>query len=258
MNSLLKQKHRKPPLFICESLLEGQPTASISGEDASHALKSRRLRIGDQVQLTNGNGLLGEGTIDDIVARPTEVLVRLARFEASTPAKISLTLASALPKGERLGTMLDMATQLGMNCFIPLDCAYSSVKFQEKMIHRWQRVIRSACKQCRQLYVPTIRSGSDVQSLLQSLGTNTLALYGHHLGAPVRDAAERITATTAEIMIVVGPEGGFNAAEFGLLAQHPQVFGISVSAQILRTETAGVALLGATTGILQPLVHSQH
>jgi len=252
-----KQDPLTSPLFYCRTLGDSPSSVWLTNEEANHAIKSRRLRIGHGVYLTDGNGRLAEGSIAEIIARPVQVLITVDQIQSLPPPDITLTLASALPKGERQGTMLDMATQLGMSAFIPLNCAFSAVRFQDKMIDRWNRIILSACKQCRQVYLPEIRAARDLRSLIKNLGAQSLVIYGHQSGASIHGVVSKITGSTKEIVVVIGPEGGFDRFELELLAEHDQSIAVSLGSHVLRTETAGVALLGATTGILPTALSEQ-
>lgn len=241
-NSTKAKPYRLPPLFILPELEPSVTGAEITGEEASHALRSRRLRAGDDIDLTNGHGLIASAEITSVRSRPDilEVAIRPpVEIAAATPPVV---LASALPKGERLSTMLDMATQLGMDRFVPLECDFSVVPYRPKMQDRWMRIIASACKQSRRVWHPGIGQGISPQKLEQEVSANNLVVYGDHNRREELDPAG-IPQPVQQITVIVGPEGGFSDRELLHLEQSPRAHGVSIGCHILRTETAAVAML---------------
>ncbi len=233
------------PIFLCEELHCEVTAVNLSGDEATHAARSRRLGEGDLLHLTNGKGLLGKGTIKRIERKPDRILVELDSIIESPEPAIDLVLASALPKGDRMNTLLDMATQLGMTAFQPLDCARSVVQFQSRSVQRWQRIIASAAKQCRQTRFPEIRQETTPEQLVEKLPDDELLFYGDAGGKSLYQSAQGIIPPPARLVLAVGPEGGFDDREMILLQQCPRAIAISCGSLILRTETAGPALLSA-------------
>ncbi len=136
-------------LFVIDTPMEVGEELDISGEEASHILQARRIRTGQVIFVTNGAGLCARATIRCADSRQRYLRVKIDEIEHYPVPSPRLVLASALPKGERQAILLNMATQLGMNEFIPLDCDHSVVSFQEKMSIRWHRLVTEACKQSR-------------------------------------------------------------------------------------------------------------
>jgi 16S rRNA (uracil1498-N3)-methyltransferase len=243
MKTAQQKEPKIPPLFIVESLEAGQENVSLPTPEAAHAIKVRRLRVGNPIHVTNGTGLLGEAIITSVESKPESVVARLLNTVQRPAAKVRLTLATAMPKGERQSILLDMATQLGVNTFVPLDCDFSVVRFQDKMRDRWLRIIHSACKQTRQLYLPEVKPSMTVGSLLQDSDRRTLVLYGDQHGESIYQIAQGIMSSVDHILLMTGPEGGFSEAEQALLSAHPGTESLCASDLILRTETAAAALV---------------
>ncbi len=236
-------------LFIWPSLDRQLSSIVIEGPEAAHAVKSRRLGIGDPIQITDGNGWLGQGRIVNLVHRPVSIEVSIHQASHHSAEPVELILASALPKGERQGILLDMATQLGISAFLPLECEFSTVRFQSKMIERWQRVMHSSSKQSRRLYLPTIlQSGTPAQLLDQMVG-DTLIVYGEQHGESIYQIAKGIMQPVDRVVVMIGPEGGFSEPERKLLKRHQRAKALIAGKNILRTETAGPALLSAVNQV---------
>ena len=238
-----------PPLFYHADLAHSTAQTYITGSEAVHISRARRLGNGDEVHLTDGVGNLARGQIAQIDERPLRVQVSIQHRQYIAPPPVEIVLAAALPKGEHQSVMLDMATQLGMNRFIPLHCERSVVRLQPRMHERWLRIIHSASKQCRQCNFPTIDAATDLAELLErgDDDSDRLVLVGAHDGIGISQLNHQ--QSLSQVLLLIGPEGGFSPSELTRLARRA-AFNIALGAQILRTETAAVALLAATNQML--------
>ena len=246
-------EQKSPPVFFAASLGLEQHHVALNSDEAAHAIKVRRMRIGDPIHVTNGEGLLGKGVIVSLIPKPASVSVEIRAISTQPPPQITLTLASAIPKGERQSTLLDMAVQLGVNVILPLDCEHSVVRFQNKMRGRWARVIRSACKQSRQLHLPRIKPQKTVEAVLEGVTDKTLIVFGDMFGESIYQVAEGIISPVDHILLLVGPEGGFSESEQSNLSAVPHAHALSAGEQILRTETAAIALTTLAAQLRQHL-----
>lgn len=232
------------PLFFHAALAPDLPELTLSGDEAAHAGRSRRIGPGDRIGLTNGRGVLAVGTVRAQSRNPPSMRVSLERCRTIPVPSTEVVLATALPKGERLFTLLDMATQLGMQVFQPLDCVRSVVRPPPKQPDRWQRVVTSAAKQCRQARFPRIEEPRSVPQLLSGPGHDATVIYGEPSGDSLCRATQGIIRRPRRLVIVVGPEGGFDEGELELLRTRSAA-AVNCGALILRTETAALALLTA-------------
>lgn len=213
--------------------------AQLDPEEARHASGARRLQGGEAVCLFDGLGRVAGATIVGIGARGRVVEVELDDVQRVAPPQPVVHLASALPKGDRQSVMLDMATQLGMASFSPLQCERSIVKASTHANERWQRICVEACKQSRRAHLPRILPAVSLAAAIREADhTVWLAHPGGEKPARILDQAESVEQVT----VLVGPEGGFTEAE----AENAQAAGavpVSLGDGILRIETAAVALL---------------
>lgn len=233
---------RLPPLFYVDTQFDTGNTIEIRGEEAGHILQSRRYRPGDQIFLTNGLGVSAQAVIDE-TGRNVTLKVTITQCDILPVPSPRMVLASAIPKGDRQGAMLGMGTQLGMNAYIPLECEHSVVKYKQAMVERWRRIIIAACKQSRQCYFPEILAPCNVRELLGEQATGRVLVVADALGDTIGSISGNGPAI-AELVLMVGPEGGFSTSEISLL-EHANVLKLQLSNQILRTETAAVSLLAA-------------
>ena len=96
-------------------------TAVLEEAEAVHAVRARRLRTGDLVCVFDGAGLTAAARISEVIKRPLEVHLVLEAQQHWAPPAVQIHLTSALPKGDRQATMLDMVTQLGITDFTPVN-----------------------------------------------------------------------------------------------------------------------------------------
>ena len=220
-------------LFVAPEALR-DAVVIISGE-AFHHLSVLRLRLGDEILLLDGGGRLGRGVLRQISrsAAQAEVLERWEEKEELLP----LRLLQGLPKGEKFEWLLEKGVELGISAFTPVSTERSQARGEK--FSRWQRIIQEAARQSRRPLLPTL---AELQPLSQALQqtTETLRLMLWEEGSlPLHAALPQ--ETPASCALLVGPEGGFSAAE-AQAAEDVGFISVSLGKRILRTETAGMAV----------------
>lgn len=231
------------PLFFLNPLPAVGATAIVEADEAHHITAVRRQGVGDNISLFDGQGTIAQARILAIGARARTVAAQILQCEhraAPTP----LHLASALPKGERQATLLDLTTQLGMTAFTPLQCARSVAQAGAGAPSRWQRVVLESCKQSRRLYLPALNAvATPVQIVAAAATRGELILLAHPTGEPLARHYEPLRRATG-FTLLVGPEGGFSEEEVGAMVK-AGAYPIGLGKGILRVETAAIALLGS-------------
>ncbi len=221
-----------PKFFHDQALLSGELVVLSEGE-SHHAVSVRRLHEGDSVILINGKGVKANAVID--VIRKRQVSVRINEVEIVASPDFEITIAAAVPKGDRSKTMLDMLTQLGVKAFIPLQCEFSVSKINDKHMDKWQRGIIEACKQSENPFIPELRSLMTPQQAVESVTqSDMLTYYADQEGVSVPQIAH------SNALIMIGPEGGFSANEMQYF-QNKGVTAVKLGSHILRTETAAIS-----------------
>ena len=227
------------PCFYYPDLIGNTEVGSryeLSASESAHALQSRRLTVGSQIQLIDGVGSLVEATIVETGRRV--VSVQLDSISELSRAKSLIHCFIAMPKGDRQKVMVDMLTQLGVFEIIPLLCERSVSKFSDSACKKWQRVAVEACKQSQNPWVPKIASQIPLLELLGSRKTG-LVLADSEGASP-----DEVLSSFSSITLLIGPEGGFSKHEFSQINQI-EIPSLRVSSHILRTETAAVAAVSA-------------
>ncbi|MFL6713014.1 MAG: RsmE family RNA methyltransferase [Sulfurifustis sp.] len=227
------------PLFYCETLDSDE--LFLAGEEAHHVTVQRR-RVGEAIALFDGRGTAARGTIGAIGRNQVRVRVDERRREPRPgPA---LELYCALPKGDRVAVLLDMATQLGMSRFTPIMWRRSVNAPGARAVERWRRICLEACKQSRRLFLPEIASPNDAGAAVQHAKAAGTRILVAHPGAGASSLSAINISGAARIGFFIGPEGGLTDDEVSALSLENVDF-VDLGPAILRIETAAVALLAA-------------
>ena len=228
---------KSAPWFYHDAELQSGMSVTLTDEEARHAAGSRRLEQGDALTLFDGRGTIAEAVVGEIGKRGRDVVLTIAGTRTVASPILPLHLASALPKGDRLAVMLDMATQLGMSSFTPLDCERSVVKVSDNAERRWHRILIEACKQSRRPYLPEVQPALSPGALMQHCKGEVWIAHPDGasptaLPSPVGDS----------LTILIGPEGGFTESEIAMVSACG-ARKVSLGTGILRIESAAVAML---------------
>jgi 16S rRNA (uracil1498-N3)-methyltransferase len=228
------------PFFYCPELSATGEQLTFTGDEAHHATSVRRLRAGDTLVLFDGKGLSAQATLVALRDRGRTLDLKLGERTSHAPPSPAVHLACALPKGDRLATLLDMATQLGISSFTPLECTHSVVPPSAAALARMRRISLEACKQSRRTWLPRIDEPADVAAVVDRSRVAGHRLVLAHPGGRVWSALT--PAASKALTILVGPEGGFTEEEAGR-ARAAGAEIVALGEAILRIETAAVALL---------------
>ena len=215
-------------------------TLELSGEEVTHIIGARRLRVGDELVLMNGRGKMAHCALEKADKKARRLSLRVSLIAEVQPAKSEFILASALPKGDRLPTMLDMACQLGMTQFQPLSFEYSVSKWNENLERRCERILIEASKQSKTAIIPRVNPICNFAKFIADQEhISDLMLLADQYGRPPAYYSSLIeSANTA--CILIGPEGGLSPQEVAL-AQQQQLARLKLASAVLRIETAAVA-----------------
>jgi len=212
--------------------------ALLEGDEARHLTRVLRAKIGDAVSLFDGTGR-------EWPARVASIGRDRVELDAGEPvidplsAGIPVTLAVALPKGDRQKWMVEKLTELGAARLIPLETTRGVAEATASAQARLERGVIEACKQCGRNTLMEITAGRPLDRLLAEVPAGACVVIAHPGGRPL-DAATMPPTATAMIALV-GPEGGFTDEEL-CIADRAGVIRISLGPHILRVETAAIAL----------------
>jgi 16S rRNA (uracil1498-N3)-methyltransferase len=225
---------------------------TIHHDDRNHIVKVMRMKIGDKIICVDPAQKAAVCVIAEITDEQVAAdVVQWKEDIVELPIKVSI--ASGLPKGDKLEWIIQKGTELGAFEFIPFSAARSVVKWDEKKaskkIERWQKIAKEAAEQSHRNVVPEISSALSFKTLLE-----TSKQYHYKLAAFEDESRNGETSTFSKtlqmmspgdsLLIVFGPEGGLADEEVKLLRAHD--FSLcGLGPRILRTETAPLYTLGA-------------
>ncbi len=233
------------PLFYSECLAGPGAALVLTGDEARHAAASRRLRIGDTLWLFDGHGGVARAILLKLAPQARALDLRIEERHTEPPPTPTIHLACALPKGDRQSSLLDMAVQLGMTEFTPLECKRSIVKPGKGSAVRWRRICLEACKQSRRTHLAAIDSPATPREVVNRAIARGGAVWMAHPCAQAIPVSSAVNQTaSADITILVGPEGGFTEEE-AAQASAGGAGRLVLGSAILRIETAAVALMAA-------------
>jgi 16S rRNA (uracil1498-N3)-methyltransferase len=247
------------PDLLAQSAAAGGGGIRLPDDQAHHAKTVLRLTPGTPILLFDGNGAVAHATLADGGGGkkhlPLTATITGGITVNPAPA-ISLTLVTAVPKGDRAEWLVEQASQLNVARIQWIDCDRSVVKPKEggAKIEKWRRLAIESAKQCHRTHLLHIEEPIPLQTLLAKLSTQDSAVSTKHslLWLEPRDdnSSKRLADMLAptpppHITALIGPEGGWSSREFQLLeqaAQQNQLTRIRLTDTILRIETANAAL----------------
>lgn len=226
-------------------------TARITGEDFQHLNRVLRLKPGDAVTLCDGRGTDYEARI--AVIEPDVALCRIHRRQPSPAEPVcQVTLFQCLPKAGKLETIIQKCTELGVHAIIPTVshcCTAVPENFSNKLI-RFRRVAYEAAKQSRRGMVPRVDEWTSLDKIDPAAFDLALIAYEREDAHTLRDVL-RDAKTPGSAALIVGPEGGFEPDEAIRLVSCGAI-AVSLGPRILRTETAGPAMLAQLLYEVEP------
>ncbi|MFJ7999162.1 16S rRNA (uracil(1498)-N(3))-methyltransferase [Streptomyces sp. NPDC096310] len=241
------------PVFVVAPGALRAGTVTLDGPEGRHAVSVRRLRVGEEIVLTDGAGTGGYGTVSAVEGKDRlDVAVTEVRTEAEPTPRI--TVVQALPKGDRGELAVETMTETGVDAVVPWAAARCVTQWRgergAKALAKWRSTAREAGKQSRRVRFPEVADAMTTKQVAALLATADFAAVLHE----DRDADSAALAAAelpvaGSIVLVVGPEGGVSPEEltaFAAVGARPYRLG----ATVLRTSTAGTAatalLLGRT------------
>ncbi|BCI82740.1 ribosomal RNA small subunit methyltransferase E [Mycolicibacterium sp. TY66] len=243
-------------LFYVDAVPEVGGLAVVDGDEGFHAATVRRIRPGEELDLSDGAGTLAHCVIEDAVkGRLTARVLSVTDVPAAVPA---VTVVQALPKSERSELAIELATEAGADAFVAWQSERCVARWDgtakvEKGLRRWSAVARSAARQSRRPFVPSVSGPLSTAELVASIGegsdgTGHVALVLHESAeVPLREV---VSAATEAVTLIVGPEGGITDGELAALVGAGAV-AVRLGPSVLRTSTAAAVALGAL-GVLTP------
>ena len=231
--------------FVAPENISGS-TAILTGTEARHVSTVLRLSIGTTILLFNGSGSYFEAVLTKISPSRVETkIVSITPYiETAGDYKPALHLAIGLLKGKKMDLVIQKITELGVTGLHPFRSRYCVAQDPAaNRLSRWQKIALEACKQCNRPKPLVINPPKDLKELLSSPRENDhdLKLIFWEDKEGQKSLREIFTPLKKihSVMIIIGPEGGFNTDEVAQ-AVDAGYEPVTMGSRILRTETAAI------------------
>ncbi|MBZ5736725.1 16S rRNA (uracil(1498)-N(3))-methyltransferase [Nocardioides mangrovi] len=216
----------------------------VEGDEAHHAVAVRRLRVCEEVVLTDGAGRSVQGPVASTGKRVFAITVgSVASSDAPAPA---IVVVQAIPKGDRGELAVEVLTEVGVAEVVPWAAARSVAVWKgeraAKSLGRWRSTAREAAKQARRTWFPSVAELASTADVVALVGEADLAVVLHE--EATSSLAALPVPTAGRIVVVVGPEGGLTDDEVAAYVA-AGAHSVRLGAEVLRTSTAGVAAVSA-------------
>lgn len=211
---------------------------TIQGEEAHHLARVRRVGAGNLVEVFDGQGTSFEARVLAVGRDAIELEIVAGPRDDRRPS-LALTLATAIPKGERFDWLVEKTTELGVARLVPLLTARSVVDPRASKLDRLRRSVVEACKQSGRNQLMRIDPPMSWPAFLRDEGSEpSLPRWVADPTGPGWDPAS-LNRLPRAATLAIGPEGGFSPAELAEAQERGWTL-VGLGPTILRVETAGV------------------
>ncbi|MCR5703196.1 MAG: 16S rRNA (uracil(1498)-N(3))-methyltransferase [Eubacterium sp.] len=233
--------------FFVEGNQIGEDSISITGTDVNHIKNVLRMRVGETVLISDGKDREYTCSISEL--SDEEVIAKIEDVNGpERELSVRVTLFQALPKGDKMETIIQKMVELGAYEIVPVSTKRCVVKLDDKKAgkktERWNAISLSAAKQSKRGIVPKVTTPVSYKMALEQAKELDLILIPYENAEDMNYTREIIEGIHKDMTIgvFIGPEGGFapEEVEAAVIAGAKE---ITLGRRILRTETAGMALM---------------
>lgn len=235
--------------FFVDSSAIGEGKVRITGADLNHMKNVLRMKPGEVVLISDGTGKDYNCQVETYTDGEG-ILKILSENEDSRELPSRIWLFQGLPKSDKMEVIIQKAVELGAAGVIPVATRNAVVKLDAKKaeakVRRWQAIAESAAKQSKRSYIPEVGMVMSLKEAFSYIEEQNfdLCMIPYELEKGM-DGTKQVLGRLApgqQIAVFIGPEGGFDEDEIRL-ALEKNVIPVSLGKRILRTETAGPAIL---------------
>ncbi len=231
--------------FVEEEQVNGE-NAYISGSDVNHIVNVLRMKIGEELLISVKGDWDYLCKIEEI--ENDRVNLKLLESMEQRELPIKLTLLQGIPKSDKLEMIIQKAIELGVSNIIPVKTNRVVVKIEEKKqaskVARWNAIAQSAAKQSKRSIIPKVLNPQTLDNALEIVKDYGVKLLPYENADGIKKTKDILNSLDSKnnIAVFIGPEGGFEEAEVKKSTDSGFEV-ITLGKRILRTETAGLALL---------------
>lgn len=221
--------------------------AALTADHAAHLARVLRARVGQEFDVV-ANAVVRRGTIASITDDRVEF--DLGEEVVGHPSNVKLSVLLAIFKFDRMEWAIEKCTELGVTRIVPLIAQRSDVHLvtaSAKRVERWRRIAHQAAQQSRRGTPPEVSHPVKLVDALSVAAKLKIVLSEAEEQIQLREI--RVRAEGEEVLLAIGPEGGWTEAELDLFRKENWL-AASLGPTILRAETAAIAATAITLSSL--------
>ncbi len=235
---------RVTPRIFCPPPLAAGTTVDLPHGAAHHVLRVLRLQVGAALTLFDGEG--GECRAEIAQAGAHAVGVRvIERHDIERESPLTVTLVQGLAAADRMDYAVQTAVELGAAAIVPVIATRSVARLEgeraARRVEHWRQIVVAACEQSGRNRLPKVHAPCALAAWLRAPSLAELRVL---LLPDAQGSLADLAPPAGTIELLVGPEGGFTAEE-SAAARTAGFRPVRLGARVLRTETAGAAMLAA-------------
>lgn len=238
--------------FSSAELVPGQQL-ELPAELQKHLRRVLRLADGAELVLFDGRGHEAQARLG--VGASAEIL----SVSQAPPPAVELTLIQGIAKGEKLDLVLQKGTELGVTHFLLTEMERSVGRLKADRLggrlERWQKIVQEAARQSGQPYLPQVEYCANLAGAIGVADAELKLLLWEEGHLPLTEQLTQVTP--GSVSVIVGPEGGVTKAE-AQAALAAGFLAVRLGPRILRTETAGLAIMSVLQYLYGDLGAGQH
>ena len=241
-----------PRFFIRQNQIN-DGFVSILGEDARHISRSLRMAAGEHITVCDMQSIEYDCVLTDFLDGEVRAEIVSSKSSENEPRSY-IRLFQALPKGDKLDTIIQKAVECGVGEIVPFESERCVVRIkadaEDKKYQRRNKISESAAEQCGRSSIPEVRYSVGFDEMLSEAAKSEICLFCYEgdgtvpLGRILKEATEKSGELPRSISIVIGSEGGFSLSEAKRCTDAGMI-PTGLGKRILRTETASGFVLAS-------------
>jgi 16S rRNA (uracil1498-N3)-methyltransferase len=228
------------PLFFVDNLSGGN-SQLLDNNEAHHAIKVLRVKIGEEIMISDGSGNWVSGPIQELGKKT--LLIKASNQGEKKLNKPELVIVQAITKSDRNKEMLELITVAGVDRIIPWQSDRSISKWQSDSADKWELTIKESCKQARRVVMPKLSKSVNSKQLVEELSSIPFSIIFHE-AASTNFSDVNVPSDITSIYLIIGPEGGITDEEL-LMFKGIASNIVRLGEPVLRSAHAGFAALAA-------------
>ncbi len=241
--------------FFAEPGQIGEKEIVITGADVNHIRNVLRMRTGEEVLIADGRGAEYRCKLTDLSENEVRAQI-LWKLDGNAELASAVTLFQGLPKSDKMDLIVQKCVELGVDRIVPVSTKRAVVKLdakkEETRLKRWNTISESAAKQSGRGVIPEVSGVMSFEKALEEAKKLDVLLIPYeraeHMAETRRVMGE--IRPGQSVGVFIGPEGGFEESEVEE-AVAAGARAITLGRRILRTETAGLAVMAMLGYLLE-------